>query len=495
MNGGILNAHLAKVTDSVMRVEADKRLAPLMSMAEKHGMHSNIYERGVTAQLLQNFKEKVMDSYQATSLGEQRNVMSDFGPYIPHVLPVITAWYAEFPLKDLISVQAMEQPLTYLLFSKLVTGTNQSPTLAGMVVETPLGPRQIHGTYDRGVVIGEVIPSDQLMVDNGRLVGVSAYNALRTSDDYIKKFKLVIDNAGTETEYRAVAEVNGQILMGLSTAPGVPVEGAVWDKETGIFYIPTTASDPTGITVTENYVRDLDWAIEENIPKVKEQVERVQMEAQPSVLQMQWTIFAEALKKSQFGKDIRTENTTRVLDLLYQMQVRYILDDLYENAEGVAEENLHLQNAGLYDLNVVYNNVMRQLVSLATQIEMVSGVMMGNRLVVGRDFATWCWSLPDTMFKKAATPDGFSSPRFIGDLGMFKVYFDPRRKADEALMTWKGSEFYMAPYYMGIFLPIVPTDAVVLGVTARQSFARMDAFLYHRPNTVIKFKVDFGTEQ
>lgn len=490
----LLKERMSRITDSIVAVNKNSQLSKMYSRVEKSDVLNSIAEKGVEAQILLNFKntvmDKITDSAEGATRGQQVNVMSDFGPYVPEVLPVITAWYPEFPLKDLISVQSMSQDLAYLLFSKLITGTNKAPTLVGQVVETPLGQRKINGYYPTGVVYGEQIPGSQMAIENEKLIGAVVYFALKTSEDYIKKFKLTVLKGSAKTVYRAFAVVGGKIQLCLESAPDVAVEGAYWDIQSGAFYIPTSESDTTQLNVVANYVWDLDYAVDENIPKVKEQVEKVEMRAEPRVLAMQWTIFAEALKKAQFGKDIRVENTTRVLNVLYQYQVRYILDEMYEDAAG-EEATITIPRNGIYSIDVAYNNVMNQLKGQATNIEYASGRMEGNRIVCGRDFKNWCESLPNTMFQSVAAPAGFSSPRKIGTLGTFEVYFDQRRGNDEAFMTYRGSEWYDAAYYMGVFLPLVPTDAIGINVTVRQAFASMEAYKYHKPTCVIPLKIAF----
>lgn len=98
--------------------------------------------------------------------------------------------------------------------------------------------------------------------------------------------------------------------------------------------------------------------------------------------------------------------------------------------------------------------------------------------------------MPSTIFKISpdATDYGFSSPRCIGEFGTFKVYYDPVRGADEAFMTYRGSEFYDAAYYLGEYMPCVPTDAIALGVTVRSSFVSMEAYRYDKPTCVIKLQ-------
>ena len=141
-------------------------------------------EKGIEAGILSNFK-KIMDS----DLGQAVTMSSDFGPYVQEIWPVVTAWYPDFPLKDLISVQDMDKPLAYLFFSKLQTGTTKGHSTVGAVVETALGSRNIKGSYPTGEVMGEDIPADQLEFNNDtdQTVGLLAYAPLNLTADYLSE--------------------------------------------------------------------------------------------------------------------------------------------------------------------------------------------------------------------------------------------------------------------------------------------------------------------
>ena len=112
----------------------------------------SLQEKGTQAQVLLNCK-KIMDSADMANFMK----ISNFGPYIPELWPIVTAWYPEFPLKELICVQGMEQPLCYMAFSQLKTGTTKAPTVAGQLVETATGMRTINGAYPTGEVQGEIL--------------------------------------------------------------------------------------------------------------------------------------------------------------------------------------------------------------------------------------------------------------------------------------------------------------------------------------------------
>lgn len=493
-----LSLDARRVTDSIAAAHADRRTAKAMLKSEKLGNLTTLKERGIQAGILNNFSRAVQDSIDAPATrGQQVNMMSDFGPYIPEVFPIVAAWYPDFPLKDLISVQDMNQDLAYLFFSKLVTGTNKAPTITGQVVETATGMRQINGYYPTGEIMGETIPEEQLEYDatTNELVAMTAYYALNTSGDYLEKFLVNVykDNAIVATLIATTVQ-NGKVMLVNSANPGVS-NGSYMVVESGAIMLASADINniqaTTGVCLNVNYVWNLDYAIQENIPKVKEQVERVEMRAIPRAIGMEWTIFAEALKKSQFNIDIRVENTKRVLDLLYQYQVRYILDTMWTYAAG-APGTITLNMSNNFSLDVQAADLMRQLKQYATQIEIASGRIEGNRLVVGKNLKSFLESLPTTWFKPVATPSGFSSPREIGTFGAFKVYYDPYRADNEAFMTYRGTEWYDAVLFMGVFLPIVPTDTVALGVTVRQSMVSMESYKFHKPTCVIRLTVNYG---
>lgn len=493
-----LSLDARRVTDSIAAARADKRTAKAMLKSEKLGNLTTLKERGIQAGILNNFSRAIQDSIDAPATrGQQVNMMSDFGPYIPEVFPIVAAWYPDFPLKDLISVQDMNQDLAYLFFSKLVTGTNKAPTITGQVVETATGMRQINGYYPTGEIMGETIPEEQLEYDatTNELVAMTAYYALNTSGDYLEKFLINVykDNAIVATLIATTVQ-NGKVMLVNSANPGVS-NGSYMVVESGAIMLASVDIDSiqatTGVCLNVNYVWNLDYAIQENIPKVKEQVERVEMRAIPRAIGMEWTIFAEALKKSQFNTDIRVENTKRVLDLLYQYQVRYILDTMWTYAAG-APGTITLNMSNNFSLDVQAADLMRQLKQYATQIEIATGRIEGNRLVVGKNLKSFLESLPTTWFKPVATPSGFSSPREIGTFGTFKVYYDPYRADNEAFMTYRGDQWFDAAFYCGIYLPIVPTDTVALGVTVRQSMVSMEAYLFHKKTAVVRLTVNYG---
>jgi len=443
---------------------------------------TSMYDKGVCATLINNFA-KITDSEIGTSFTNQ----SDFGPYIMEVWPLVTAWYPDFPLKDLISVQDMDKPLAYLFFSMLKTGTGKSETSVGDVVETALGRRNLHGKYPTGEIFGEVIPAAQI-VSNKTVLAYSPLN-VRVTPGYLEK---TIVKVGTDT-YKAYNVVDGKVLFKLNGTAQAETVLAI-EVATGI----VSGTALTG-ELTVNYVWDLDYANTETIQKVKEQIEMRPMEATPRAIALEWTIFSEYLKKSQFGKDIREDNTKRILNLIYQYQVRYILDEMYMYAEGVETANrgsmtvvgdeatVVIPAGNVYSLEVTNQKVMEQINHIKSAIELQTGRMEGNRMVVGVFFKNWLESLPDNFFKKVATTDNaFLGPREIGTYGTITIYYDPELAADKGFMTYRGAEFYDAAYYLGEYMPIVPTDAIALAVTVRSSFVSMEAYRYDKKQAVQK---------
>jgi len=455
---------------------------------------------GVTAGLLRNFQnalsetpkyKKVMDAANVGAAGvtgagnvdgNAVNVQGDFGPYVMEVWPLVTAWYSDFPLKDLVSVQDMDKPLAYLFFSVLKTGTNKADTAQGDVVETPLGMRNIHGKYPTGEIYGEEIPIAQF-ASHKALLAYAPLNVADIQGRNLSKHKVIVDT-GAVTYKNAVISGNVVKLQEFNGTSEVTNKYVTIDIQTGEIDFSNATSDPTAKAVV-NYVWNLDYATDENIQKVKEQVEMRPMEALPRAIALEWTIFSEFVKKSQFGQDIRTDNTKRILNLLYQYQVRYILDDMYENREGTDVPAISLAFAANMTLEVQVAEILKKLNAASNAMELVNGRQEANRIVCGSNFKTFLESLPSNYFKKdVVSSTGFSGPRELGEFGRFKVYYDPFQAADKAFMTYRGSEWYDAAYYLGEYMPIVPTDAVTLGVTVRESFVAMEAYRFDKPACV-----------
>lgn len=484
-----------RVIDSLKKVSSNRIADSYFKVAQPE--LKDMAEQQVVAGLLNNF-QKIYDSAEAQSFIKQSN----YGPYVMEVWPLVTAWYPDFPLKDLISVQDMDKPLAYMFFSLLKTGTTKSDTFVGESVETPLGIRTIRGKYPTGEVVGEVVTKGQIDSTDGTLVAYAPLN-VNTIPGYLEKTKVIIPtgetNAGT---YQAYTVTNGFILFKTTSGTEVTQANLTIEVSTGIVsgaYITGLASansDDPAFSI--NYVWNLDFATVENIQKVVEDIEMRPMEAVPRALMMEWTLFSEYLKKSQFGQDIREDNTKRILNLLYQYQVRYILDDMYDGALGnpdpatmqpgdTATISLSLNSA--YSLEVQNAAIMKNVKQIGQRIELASGRMEGNRIVAGYNLKSYLESLPNNLFQPTSNDaSAFSGPREIGKWGIYTVYYDPMRAADEGFMTYRGENWYDACYYLGEFMPIVPTDAIALAVTVRSSFVSMEAYRFDKPTCVMKLQ-------
>ena len=497
-NNSVIATEQKRIADSLDSVMASKATAPYMQLCDSEGL--SFEEKGVVAGLLQNYNENLgrISDAEATAVDI---TTSDYGPYVPELLPLITAWYPEFPLKDIICVQNTKKPLGWLFFSKLKVNTDKGDQFVGDEVETPLGMRKIKGTYPTGEVFGEVVYDGE-----GEAPGqvVLAYAPLKVqgadghSEYWMKKFKIVTDDGTDKTTYKATSW-NGVDTITLADADANTITINTQDGEV------TGLTAAAGTSITANYVWDLDYANNPDpIQSVKEEIERVAIECQPRAISMEWTVFAEYLKKSQWGQDIRTANTKRILNLLYQFQVRYIIDDLTMNATGaevaVAKGFLTADDLAVtipvnsvMSLDVRCNMVLEQLYKIANTIERISGRIQGNKILCGRNFKVFCESLNNTWFKAMSGVNdgkgGFSAARKIGDFSTFEVYYDPTMEDDFMSMLYRGSEWYDAVYYMLEFMPIMPSDAIQLGVTIRESFCAMEAYFYHKPECVINFTI------
>lgn len=465
---------LNRMSDSREFIKENTDLNNAVILAEKDFRSPE--EVGVQASLLANFKRNVMDSAETIKISDASTTTENFGPYVPAILPVVVAWYPNFPLKDLISVQDMDQELAFIIVSELLAGTNKADTTQGGKVETPLGPRTIAGRYPTGEVFGEVI--DDLVQDGADVVGLVAYNPLSLLDDNKEMFALQTTIAGTTVSDGAVSAVNGDVITFASET--VPAWTATLNSKTGILTLPAqTLADVTNVTI--DYVWNIEFATKESIPTINESFSMQPMRAKPRALSFPISVFAEYTKKKQYGDDARLNTANRVLNLMYQYQVRYILTRIYRGAKG-AEQTITIPNTGT-DLSIRVQQVLVQLNTVSQLVMNASGRIEGNTLVIGGNFKAWLESLPDIYYKQedSGKDTGFQGPRKIGKFGRFTVFYDDKLGAAEGWMSYKGSEWYDAPYYLGVFMPITPTDAVNLRTNIEQAFVSMEGHRYDKP--------------
>ena len=459
-----------RIFDSLEKVKSDSKLARFASASDAD--FTSLEERGIQAGILNTYKTRVMDSDEGRAFITTNN----YGPYLPELWPIITAWYPEFPLKELISVQDMELDLAYIITSKLLTGTNKSDTLRGESVETPSGPRKIHGRYPTGEVFGEVIEESDITGSEAAL----AYYPILTDQDSISLTKIKAGTSADDVVEYAFKTISGNTMTFESGGDTITL-----DVSTGILKFPASIK-----YASVDYVWNIEYATDENIPSVVEDMEMIPLVAKPRVLGMKWTIFSEYLKKKQFGIDIRTQTTKRVLDLMYQYQVRYILDRMYSGAKG-AKETISLPDTTL-DLNLKVQKVLESLNKVSMKVQDATGRIEGNQLIVGSDLKSFFESLPNTFYVpfEPGKDYGFNGPRKIGKIGRYTVYYDNELEANKAWMTYRGAEWYDAAFYLGVFLPLAPTDAINININVRQAFVEMCAYKYDKPQAVIPITIE-----
>lgn len=485
---------LNRVVDSMEKLASNKKDTHRGLWKAIDSENLSFEDKGISAGIVNSFS-RVIDSEE----GRMFMQTSNYGPFLPQMLPVITAWYPEFPLRELISVQDMEQALAYIVTSKLLAATSKSSTVQGDQVETPTGPRTIHGNYPSGEVFGEVLLAGiDLEVDNSvtpaiHTVGALYYNPLLSTDFAVQTLGLsTVHDLGSGVtlavnDWVLQPIVNGKITFISATLSGVSAEIMM---ASGII----TFSATNLISASVNYLWDIESATDKTIPSVIEDMQKVDLIAQPRVIAVKWTVFSEVLRKTQFGVDIRTSTTKRCLDLMYQFQVRYILDMLWwkrqmtDSSGNPTDMVITIPNT-ILDLNLKAQVFIQSLNEVSNNIMMKTGRIEGNRLVVGTYLKGFLESLPNTFFQRwqAEKDYGFNGPRKIGSLvdGRYLVYFDDKLPADRGFMTYRGNEWYDAAFYMGVFLPVVPTDAVNINIDVRQAFVEMTAYRYDKPQAVV----------
>lgn len=475
---------MQRITDSIEQCSKNDKMAKYFNLAKED--LPRLEDQGTEAQLLLNWK-KIEDSAPMADFMK----ISNFGPYVPELWPIVVAWYPEFPLKDLISVQGMDQAIAYMAFSQLKTATSKGEIQVGEVVETATGLRTINGSYPTGEVQGEQLKAADFQYDNTDKTDTAAlvYFPLTVASGYLDKYAVTITSTDANLNGKWTPNnVNNGVIY-FKNAAGTDTTSVTMDMQTGALVIheQSTASATTVSAAVVYYVWDIQYATEDTLPQLVEDVILESMEARPRALGLKWSVFSEYVKKTQFGTDIREDTTRRVLAILFQYQTRYILDTMY-NFSTQPEATITIPTSNI-TVESKSQEVIKLLNNEAKKIAQATGRMFGNKLVVGMDMRSWLESLPDTYFKKANYDDkGYESPRELGTYGPYQVFYDPNRPTDTGFMTYRGSEWSDAAYYLGEYMPIVPSDAIQLGTNVRSAFCSMEAHKYHKPMAVVPLK-------
>lgn len=463
-----------RISDSLDRIN-ESAVARLFE-ATKTDL-TRVEDQGIQAGIMNNWR-KIADSSEANGFIKTSN----FGPFLPELWPIITAWYPEFPLKELVSVQDMEQDLAYIVTSELLVGTNKSNSFVGDKVETPTGSRSLKGRYPTGEIFDEELSGDDLLQEGSDVVAALAFYPLLQDAESLASTQIKVNATDPQNSKVLTA---GIVSSGKLTLLNSGVAEGNIELSTGVLTLDNlTATDLANVKAS--YVWNIEYANDENIPSVVEDMKMTPMTAKPQVLAMKWTIFSEFVKKKQFGIDVRTQTTKRVLDLLYQYQVRYILDKLWNGATGGNETITW--DTSIVDLHGRVQNFVQQLNNVSHTIQTNTGRIEGNCLVVGNNAKSLFESLPDTVYKQEAPGKdyGFNGPRKIGKLGRYIVFYDDKLALDAGFMTYRGTEWYDAAAYYGVFLPIAPTDLININIHMKQAFVTMTAFRLDKPSAVVK---------
>jgi len=261
-----------KLIRNIEAVKSQKKISDSyydFSVNPKSGANlTSIADKGIQAGILNNFQQ-IMDSDQAMATHA-----SNYGPYVMEVWPVVTAWYPEFPLKDLISVQDMDKPLAYLFFSRLLVARGKGNQAYGDIVETPTGMRVLKGKYPTGEIVGETIAPEEFSFDatektTSALLAYCPLN-LNANLEYTDKIKVAIKVGATTTNYYYSSVSGTTITLGTKSEGVVtPVVGLTLDTQTGLLTYPedNAAVESTVDSIVVNYVWNVDYATVETFRK------------------------------------------------------------------------------------------------------------------------------------------------------------------------------------------------------------------------------------
>jgi hypothetical protein len=186
--------------------------------------------------------------------------------------------------------------------------------------------------------------------------------------------------------------------------------------------------------------------------------------------------------EQQFGRNLNSELQTAVVRHLQNEMAYYVFDKMYEQATGNQGTTYTFDltpSAGI-TANDHLQSLWRMLSKMSGKIYNNLGRGRGNIIVTGDRLIEELNALPETVWKPEPNTDSVRGPYKAGTLlKKYKVFHNPAMPENEFFMTFKGVDWWEAPYYVGIYLPMMSSKFMMFpDFHGEQGYISMEAHKY-----------------
>ena len=411
---------------------------------------------------------------------------SDITWFPDHVINMVSALYASQIVEEIVSVQALDNPIGQIVFLQYLYGDTRGDNTIGQDMFNEFGAPQNgdqRNRYASQVIDGEPVTSKGGQDIDAHLQNLPVlFDATHPID--------FIDNTNSGTVYRlkrtsessvAVVALNGQ---GYETGGDVldKAKEVVIDPESGHFKFSMTISMDAGVNA--RYSQDLSSG-PSLAGRVTLHLKTEQIKAEPHKLRAQYVFDAGFSLAKSHGIDIEEcliNACTTEIRHERDMEVINIL--MHQAPTSVQWNSLNSNYVSQKDHN---ESFLTTLFAAASEISYRTKKVFGNWVVVGKQGLDTIMSVGTPRFQASGLTN-LNGPTVVGTLdNTMKVIFSPYIKRNEFLVGYKGDSYIDAGFVVGDYLPIASTDFITLDdFVSRKGFVSIYGTRMVNPNMYVK---------
>jgi len=415
-----------------------------------------------------HLNEAVLDNGATQSM----DVGGNLGSYKRYALDMVAAVVPNVIANDIVSVQPIDGRVGMINYVSFRYGDTKGQAKEGQMFASALNMGNSDPNYTSTLVEGEslVVTSNAANLQWYKVIPgfTSVFNASGT---------LILKD--TDANGR-VGAANGNKIP-LYDASGAAVSGASLDLVTGEIGGAAVTGFETGATATYRYNNEYAPLLGGNgggpanaaeaingevsrgfyshaVPQIQLDITSIPVVAQSRKLRALYSFDSAYELERAYGQDINTLLATEAAgEIAHEIDLEITFDLLRMAGAGAPVVWSKQQPYGV-SVADHYDSFMAKLIEGSNTIFGATKKVQANFAVVGLGVA----SVMQVM--RGFQPSGVTAvgPHLLGTLGQFKVYVSPDFPVNEFVLGYKGASFMDAGYVYAPYLPITPTDTVML---------------------------------
>lgn len=435
-----------EITEDCAMLEADKRAELYHS---KYKKYIESFERNAVWKKVKPITSfdvmnlgKMLESYdQVQQMCEADNSVGDLGvlPRIAH--DVLTVSYGTSPLALVASVQNLSAERGFVLFKRVLAGTNKGNKTSGeLMADARTGISEIPNAYAAGGIVTESIGT-------GDGIATSFTGNLANGPLRVRSLK-VTTSSGLTAEDDGSGNVVGNGFADTSTITYGATPG---------YQIDFTAAPASAVTLTATYQINLELGTS-TIPVVQTDLQDIDVRANPYTLKAEIGMFKAFKMAKEYGMQSAEDDMAQ--DLVNMLNVEVFGDLIRRANENKTGSDITFALATPSSVSDADHRQGFKLKLAAAESQLVSNAGRGTRswYIGGVTFCEYCSTMPGWV----GMYDGstISGAHLYGTLDGIPVIRIPSDTsviaANKAVVGYKGGQFDAALYYAP-YMPLTTT--------------------------------------